>query len=81
MKSSPIPSTNQVPPSYLNEPFITASATTEPTGSAATISILAFFSLKNSAKPVIVPPEPTPAMTASISVPICSQISGPVLVL
>jgi cystathionine beta-synthase len=64
----------------VGEPLVIASATIEPSGSAATIIILGSFSLKNSAIPVSVPPEPTPATTASKFPSICSQISGPVVV-
>ena len=53
----------------------------DPSGSATIICKSEFFSLKNSANPVTVPPEPTPATNASNFPSICSQISGAVEVL
>src|SRR5437870_8221474 len=77
MKSSPMPSTAQLPDST-SLPVFTYSYNTEPVGSAKIISIprRGFTRLKKRPRPVSVPPEPTPTTTASTSCRICSQISG-----
>ena len=58
---------------------MTIPARVEPTGSAKMISASEPTLLRNRAVPVMVPPEPMPATSASIRPPVCSQISGPVV--
>ena len=78
-KSSPMPSTVQLPASSIL-PVLINGASTEPTGSASTISVFGETFAKKRPMPVSVPPEPTPTTTASTSSPSCFQISGPVVV-
>ena len=51
----------------------------EPSGSAPTTSRSGFRSRRYRAVPEIVPPVPTENTIASISPPVCSQSSGPVV--
>ncbi|MNE53198.1 hypothetical protein D3C80_1479100 [compost metagenome] len=78
MKSSPMPSTAQAPAVPI-VPLRLYSATTEPSGSASTISRSGCTRLKKRVKPVSVPAEPTPTTMASTSCWVCAQISGAVL--
>ena len=61
-------------------PVFTNGASTEPAGSASTISVFGETLAKKRPRPVSVPPEPTPTTTASTSPSSCCQISGPVVV-
>ena len=58
---------------------MTTPARVDPTGSARMIWAFEPTLFRNCAVPVIVPPEPIPATKASMSPPVCSQISGPVV--
>ena len=78
MKSSPMPSTSQLPGVTFLFSF-TSGARMLPTGSASTICIFGLRSFRYLPMPLTVPPLPTPATNASILPPICSQISGPVV--
>jgi len=62
IKSYPIPSTLYAYPCTFNYP---GNAKTLPIGSAPTIMVLGLFSLNLRAIPAIVPPVPTPTITAS----------------
>ena len=64
-KSSPMPSTTQVPTSGGALPVLTSGVRIEPAGSASTISVCGETRAKKRDKPVIVPPVPTPHTTAS----------------
>jgi hypothetical protein len=76
-KSSPTPSTIQLPAAP-DLPSRTRGASTEPTGSASTISTAGFLERRKEPVPASVPPLPTPATKASTRPAICAQISGPV---
>jgi hypothetical protein len=77
-KSSPMPSTSQLPDLSLSVPSLMYSARIEPTGSASTSSVCGDSLAKARDRPVMVPELPQPNTMASRSPSICSRISGPV---
>ena len=66
MKSSPMPSTTHDPASPIF-PVSIYGVSTEPAGSASTISVRGLMRAKKRLSPVSVPPDPTPQTTASTS--------------
>ena len=65
-----MPSTVQLPASIIS-PELTSGASTEPTGSASTISVFGEMRFMKRPMPVSVPPDPTPTTIASMSPSIC----------
>ncbi|MDT4876726.1 hypothetical protein FQZ97_1121810 [compost metagenome] len=77
-KSSPMPSTSQLPDLVLSVPSLMYWVRMEPTGSASTISVCGECSAKQRDRPVMVPELPQPNTMASNWPSIWRKISGPV---
>ena len=77
-KSSPMPSTSQLPDLVLSTPSLMYWVRMEPTGSASTSSTCGAALAKKRDRPVMVPELPQPKTMASMSPSIWRQISGPV---
>lgn len=77
-KSSPMPSTSQLPDFSLTVPSSMYWVRIEPTGSASTSSVCGEALAKARDRPVMVPELPQPNTMASSWPSICARISGPV---